>query len=510
MSVSSATSRIVYTGNNSLVTAYAVPFYFEENAHLNAIAKTAAGVETVVTLTNHTGAGDPNGGTVRTAVAVPATSTLTIYREVPATQTTSYAENDSFPAASHERALDKLTLLAQQALRKSGAGIRVTESSTQPQPAPSVPNSVAGLDENGNSIFRTPQELVEFLPDTFTVAALPTQTGAAVGSVLATNGSTASWTGTPTLQNLTAEGSAYPFLQLKNTAAPVDKKFSRLAHDGAGNVNLERVNDGYTAVTAILANWDASNNTTLSGNLTVGGSIQNVQGTLKGAGDNSAWSIVAGSSDPGISTSGAWISLYGGTAAGYPGLMVFGCNGGNTGAITNTGNWGVGTVSPQARLHVVGGDVLIDNDRKIVMRDAAGSGPALVSQIDNNFVFYGTNSTGGVRPIFGCFMRSDTSALQVNVPLKIGAAGVPLISALKATVSHTIGTLAAGAFLELTSTVTGAIAGAMVHVSGGLPNNMIVNGYVSTGDTVSVMYHNQSGASFDAGTRSIDLFVFNT
>jgi hypothetical protein len=128
VSVSSATSRIVYTGNNSLVTAYAVPFYFEENAHLNAIAKTAAGVETVVTLTNVTGAGDPNGGTVRTAVAVPATSTLTIYREVPATQTTSYAENDSFPAASHERALDKLTTITQQLERRITNCIRGTEA----------------------------------------------------------------------------------------------------------------------------------------------------------------------------------------------------------------------------------------------------------------------------------------------------------------------------------------------------------------------------------------------
>ncbi len=137
MSVSSATSRIVYTGNNSLVTAYAVPFYFEENAHLNAIAKTAAGVETVVTLTNVTGAGDPNGGTVRTAVAVPATSTLTIYREVPFTQTTSYAENDAFPAESHEKALDKLTTITQQLERRITNCIRGTEATPlSPLPSP--------------------------------------------------------------------------------------------------------------------------------------------------------------------------------------------------------------------------------------------------------------------------------------------------------------------------------------------------------------------------------------
>ena len=137
VSVSSSTSRIVYAGNNSLVTAYAVPFYFEENAHLNAIAKTAAGVETAVTLTNHTGAGNENGGTVRTAVAVPATSTLTIYREVPFTQATSYEENDAFPAASHERALDKLTTITQQLERRITNCIRGTEATPlSPIPSP--------------------------------------------------------------------------------------------------------------------------------------------------------------------------------------------------------------------------------------------------------------------------------------------------------------------------------------------------------------------------------------
>jgi len=338
-------------------------------------------------------------------------------------------------------------------------------------------------------------------------ALLPTQSGNA-GKLLTTNGSAPSWTSAPTLQQLNIEGNSYPFLQLKNTAAPVDKKFSRLAHDGAGNVNLERVNDGYTAVTAILAKWDASNNTTLSGNLTVGGSIRNVQGTLKGAGDNSAWSIVAGSSDPGVATSGAWISLYGGTQAGSPGLLVFGCNGVVTGVITSAGNWGVGTVSPQARLHVAG-DVRLTNQSALFFSDNIGAGPQFTAWNDGFFYFTTETASGGGRDVFTIAMRSDTSPLQIHVPLKIGASGVPLISFLKATVSHTIGTLAAGAFLELTATVTGAIAGAMVHVSGGVPNNLIVNGYVSTANTVSVMYHNQSGAPFNAGTRSIDLFVFN-
>jgi hypothetical protein len=140
MAVQSDTSRIQYAGNNSTTTSYAVPFVFQENSHLKAIARTSAGVESVVTLTNHTGAGNVNGGTVRTAVAVPATSTLTIYREVPATQTTTYAEGGDFPAASHERALDKLTQIAQQLDRKVGSAIRLSAATQLPDLNPPLTN----------------------------------------------------------------------------------------------------------------------------------------------------------------------------------------------------------------------------------------------------------------------------------------------------------------------------------------------------------------------------------
>jgi hypothetical protein len=137
MAVQSDTSRISYAGNNSTSTSYAVPFVFFENSHLKAIAKTSAGVESVVTLTNHTGAGNVSGGTVRTSVAIPATSTLTIYRDVPITQTTTYAEGGDFPAASHERALDKLTQITQQLDRELGQTIRMTEAMPlNPLPVP--------------------------------------------------------------------------------------------------------------------------------------------------------------------------------------------------------------------------------------------------------------------------------------------------------------------------------------------------------------------------------------
>jgi len=301
----------------------------------------------------------------------------------------------------------------------------------------------------------------------------------------------------------------YPFLQLTNPSAPTDKKRFRAYLETSGTVGLARTNDAEN-VGFPLASWDTSNNTTLSGNLTVNGSIQNITGSIRGASDAIAWTLGAGSSMPGTAGSGAFVQLYGGAHPTFAGRTFFGSSTQTFGAVDPNGNWGFGTLLPGARVHVVGGDFLLENNRKISMPDASGSSPALICQSDNNFVFYGTGSAGASRPVYQMQMRSDTSAFQVNVPLKIGAAGVAFQSVLKATVSHNIGTLAAGAFLELTSTVTGAISGAMVHVGGGAPNNLILKGYSSTGDTVSVMYHNPSAASVNAGTRSIDLFVFNT
>lgn len=132
MSLQSDISRIAYAGNGSTVTPYVVPFVFLENSHLMAVARTTAGVETDIALTGHTGAGNPNGGTVRTATAVDADVTLVIYRVVPETQTTSYLEGGDFPAASHERALDKLTMIAQQLKRAMLSSFRGSEAVSIP------------------------------------------------------------------------------------------------------------------------------------------------------------------------------------------------------------------------------------------------------------------------------------------------------------------------------------------------------------------------------------------
>jgi len=117
LTVSTSTSRADYTGNGS-TTAFAVPFYFLDNTHLTVLrTQISTGAITTLALTTDytvTGAGNPAGGTVTCVVAPTNGQKLSILRNVPLTQLNTYVPNDPFPAASHERALDQLTMEVQQ------------------------------------------------------------------------------------------------------------------------------------------------------------------------------------------------------------------------------------------------------------------------------------------------------------------------------------------------------------------------------------------------------------
>lgn len=122
MTVQSATSRADYDGNGVTVD-FAVTFRFLDKTHLQVIRSViATGAETVLTLDSAgadgytvTGAGAASGGEV-TVVTPPVGAgatqeRITILRNVPATQLLDFIANDAFPAESHERGLDLLTML---------------------------------------------------------------------------------------------------------------------------------------------------------------------------------------------------------------------------------------------------------------------------------------------------------------------------------------------------------------------------------------------------------------
>jgi len=117
MTISTATASASYTGNGA-TQIFPVPFYFLVDTDLKVSKKVAAtGVVSVLTLNSDytvSDAGDQAGGSI-TTLAVPASGDLLfIERNVSAVQETAYPVNSPFPAASHEKALDRLTMIAQQ------------------------------------------------------------------------------------------------------------------------------------------------------------------------------------------------------------------------------------------------------------------------------------------------------------------------------------------------------------------------------------------------------------
>lgn len=102
-----------WAGDASTVT-FSIPFPFFDRDDLLPVKRSAAGDLTNMTIVSHTG-GNGLPGSITLSAVVGVGNTLTVYRVTDAVQQTDYTANDSFPAESHERALDRLTLLAQEA-----------------------------------------------------------------------------------------------------------------------------------------------------------------------------------------------------------------------------------------------------------------------------------------------------------------------------------------------------------------------------------------------------------
>jgi len=123
MTVASSTSTVSYAGDGATV-AFSVPYYFLADGDLVVyVVVDSTSVPTIKTLTTHytvTGAGNLAGGTVTMLTAPASGETIHIDRWVTPTQGVDYVENDDFPAETHEQALDRLTMLAQQAFTRTG------------------------------------------------------------------------------------------------------------------------------------------------------------------------------------------------------------------------------------------------------------------------------------------------------------------------------------------------------------------------------------------------------
>ena len=115
MTVLTTDNRRSYAGDGS-TTVFAFPVFFLEAADVKVALRVNDVESTPVFNTDYTvsGAGNPSGGSVTFTTAPVSGATVIIFNDPALTQTVDYQDNDEFPAETHERALDKLTLLVQR------------------------------------------------------------------------------------------------------------------------------------------------------------------------------------------------------------------------------------------------------------------------------------------------------------------------------------------------------------------------------------------------------------
>lgn len=123
MTVSTLATRVFYAGDGVSLT-FAVPFPFLSRTHLRATRFRVGVAPETLTIVSATGEGNPAGGSVTLSGPVGSAWSLLIERDTPETQETDYTPNDAFPAETHERGLDKLTMLIQELRTEMDRAVR--------------------------------------------------------------------------------------------------------------------------------------------------------------------------------------------------------------------------------------------------------------------------------------------------------------------------------------------------------------------------------------------------
>lgn len=168
MTIAKTGSSASYAGNGSTV-AFSFPFRFFDDTDLKVYIVASDGSSTLKTITTDytvSNTQTENGGTVTMVVAPASGETLLIEREIPATQSVDYQNNDAFPAETHESALDRLTLLVQEQSRSDNRHLTFPTGDTNDPTLPTTANRASrllGFDAQGAIQTYVPETTV--LPD---------------------------------------------------------------------------------------------------------------------------------------------------------------------------------------------------------------------------------------------------------------------------------------------------------------------------------------------------------
>lgn len=123
--ITSSNNKVVYTSDGTQ-TEYFFDFMVYDVNHIKVYIKGENELtSSLLDSSNYTVTlnSDYSGGKITLNSAQPSGTEITIVREVPITQEIDYIEGDPFPANSHERALDLLTMVCQQLSEKLARAI---------------------------------------------------------------------------------------------------------------------------------------------------------------------------------------------------------------------------------------------------------------------------------------------------------------------------------------------------------------------------------------------------
>jgi hypothetical protein len=129
MSLSTTQARYQYAANG-VATIFAFPEQFHSSTDL-IVVTSILGVDSIKILNldyTITGANAPFGGFVIFTAAPQSGTTITVFRAPQPTQPVDYVPQDNFPAETHEKALDRLTMLVQGVLLQLRRCIRTSIS----------------------------------------------------------------------------------------------------------------------------------------------------------------------------------------------------------------------------------------------------------------------------------------------------------------------------------------------------------------------------------------------
>jgi hypothetical protein len=267
MTVTTTTSRVEYTGNGS-TDVFAYPFKITADSSLKVyLVTTATGVAALKTISTHysvSGAGSASGGNVTMGTPPLSSETLVIERDEPYTSTTDYVENDSFPAETHESALDKLTMLTQQNDRDITRSMRLGKGTSDDVsvelPFPTASKLIA-WNSDADALENTDKAVASVSVSATTVGTSSGAAGDATASVtLSGAGALAFSLGIPTGSTGMMGGVS---MQYSTTTADADPGagFIRFNNTSLNSATIMYVDDsdGTTDITAWVQSWDNSN-----------------------------------------------------------------------------------------------------------------------------------------------------------------------------------------------------------------------------------------------------------